>query len=585
MVTAVIAAVLVGLVVSPDGPVPDPAAVAMLVLQLVHCLPRTRRFRDRFGAWTLAAQVLLLPLGGPAGFLGASVLLMLPRPVRGPLFAIVVAAAGSLDTGSLYSCLNAMGNALCQGLLVYALTRLSDLRDELATTRGELAARSVAMERARVSVALEDALGTALSEIIRLAAEGRAEGVLERARAARAEVRRAPEPPTPAPLPPPGDLTPRTALPIIVIGHLWYPVIAVIYLVSAAPPPTPLALYIADIIAVVGLQVYHVLPRPPGAPPRHAVWTLPAQALLATAALLAPDRPYPQLMWLAAGAVLVVLAARPGRAWRLFAGYVALVPSTLLVRGDDGAGAVLWTIETASGALMFYGLALLTRLVHEIAETRAALALTAVAQERRRIARDVHDLLGAGLWAIMLKADLATRDPGAADEALTDAASAARSALGDLRAIPGDDTARLSAATELRSALDLLAAAGVEVTVTWPPDFLLPPATDALFATVLREAATNVMRHSAARHCLVEAVRDDDRTRVRVVNDGTEAVPSGPPGQGLANLTARAGELGGTLTARPLPDGRFELSVDAARPARATCGTSLGSGPRTPRIP
>ncbi|TDC74810.1 histidine kinase [Actinomadura sp. 7K507] len=584
MAAVVIVLVLAGLLVAPDQSAPVAVTAAMLALQLVHSLPWTRRFRDRYGHWTLAAQAVLLPLGGPAGFLGASILLIAPRRARWPLFAAVVAAAGALHTADLYTCLNAMGNALCQGLLVFALTRLSDLRDELAATRGELAAGSVAVERARVSDALENALGTALSEIIRLASERRPDAILERATAARAEVRRAPEPaPGPPSVPPPGDLTPRTALPIVVIGHLWYPVIAIVYLVSVGPPPALLALYIADIVAVVAVQAHHVRPRPPGVAPRHAAWTLPVQAVLAAAPLLSPERPYPQLMWLAAGGILIVLAGRPWWAWPLFAAYVALVPATLLARGGGALDALVWTAETAGGAMMFFGLALLTHLVYQVREVRMSLAMLAVARERRRIARDVHDLLGSGLWTIMVKADLAARAPGAdggtggdagehGDDALAGIAAAARRTLGDLRAIPDDGTVALSTAEELDSARDLLTAAGVDVTVRWPDDLAAAEPVDAVLATVLREGVTNVMRHSTARHCLIEASRDGDLIRLRVRNDGTatepggQRGPGGEPGQGVTNLSARVGALGGTLTAGPLPDARFELSV--LQPAR-----------------
>lgn len=571
MPTVVIVAVLAGLVVEPDPSATVPATAAMLGLQLVHSLPATRRFRDRYGYGTLAAQAVLLPLGGPAGFLAASVLLIAPRRARWPVFAVVAAAAGALNAADPYTCLNAMGNALCQGLLVFALTRLSDLRDELEATRGELAARSVAVERARVSDALEGALGTALSEIIRLAAERRPREILERAAAARTEVRRAPEPaPDPGPLPEPGDLTPRTALPIVVIGHLWYPVIAVVYLVSVGPPPALLALYVADVVAVVAIQAHHVRPRPPGVAPRRAAWTLPVQAVLAALPLLAPERPYPQLMWFAAGGVLIVLSERTRWAWPLAAAYIALVPAALLARGGDVLDALLWTAETAGGAMMFFGLALLTRLVHRVREARMSLALLAVARERRRIARDVHDLLGAGLWTIMVKADLAARDGArgpAADGALADVAAAARRTLGDLRAIPDGAAGGLSSAAELGSARDLLAAAGVEVTVAWPDDLAVPERVDPVLATVLREAVTNVVRHSAARHCLIEASREGDLIRLRVRNDGAAPRPrAGEPGQGVRNLTARVGALGGTLTAGPRPDGHFELSV--LQPAR-----------------
>ncbi|MFI0353608.1 sensor histidine kinase [Actinomadura sp. 9N407] len=566
MTTVVILAVLAGLALPPAGTALEPAVLAAFAIQAVHCLPRTRAFRDRWGGWTLALQAALTPFGGPAGFLAASVLLIVPRRWRWAAFAGVAGGAGLLNTADLYTCANAMGNAVCQGLFVFALTRLSDLRAELQASRGELAARSVAGERARVSGALEDALGGTLSEIIRLAGEGAPGAILERAAAARARVRRAPEPPETAP---PGDLTPRLAVPIVIVVHLWYPVIAMIYVASVGPP-LPLAVaYAAGTVLVVALQLYHVLPRPPGVPPRQARWTLPLQTFAAALPLLAPDRPYPQLMWFAAGSILIVLAGRRvAWAWAGAGAYTLLVPAALLARGGGLADAATWTVETAGGALMFYGLALFTHLVYQVREVRESLALLAVAEERRRIARDVHDLLGAGLWGIMVKAQVAAGSPERAPAELADVAQIARRTLGDLRAIPGDRVPDLSPATELDSARELLTAAGVEVSVEWPAGLAeLPRPVDALLGTVLREAVTNVLRHAAARTCRIEASREGHLVRLRVANDGVRPGDGEPPGQGIANLTARVAALGGELTAGPTAGhpgdqgGRYELTV------------------------
>src|SRR5690606_8849870 len=129
----------------------------------------------------------------------------------------------------------------------------------------------------------------------------------------------------------------------------------------------------------------------------------------------------------------------------------------------------------------------------------------------------------------------------------------------DLRAIPHENlTVRLD--DELGSARDVLAAAGTS------PSLLvehgrLPERVDELLATVLREAVTNVLRHSRARHCRIETSRAAGEVVLRVTNERTQAtaVRDGS-GQGLRNLATRVGEHGGTLTTHARPT-EFELLV------------------------
>ncbi|MEU6034571.1 histidine kinase [Actinomadura sp. NPDC047616] len=566
----IVLAVLAGVAFDPLHPLPGVPGIAMLVLQLVHCLPRLRRLR---GPWTLAAQAVLFPWAGPgaAGMLASSVLLLIARPVRWAAFAGVLAAAGLLNRDDAYTCANAVVNALAQGLIIFGVTRLSDLRAELHATRGEPAAESVARERDRASRSLDAALGTALSTIIGAATRGETAGIPALAREAAARARATPNPPEE---PPHGDLTPRLALPILIAAHAGFLVVSVIYLRSVRPPAPLLAASVAAVLAVCGLQLYHSLPRPPGALPRHAAWTLPSQIVLACLPLFAPGRPYPQLAGFAAGSILIVLYGRGGRvAWPAFGAVLLGVFAVLAVRGEPLALNAYWTFNAAAIAAMFYGLALLTGLVYQVREARLALAEIAVARERRRIARDVHDLLGYGLSAIAVKGELAARAPDRAERELADIARIARRALADLRAIPGADDHDLSLEAELESARDVLAAAGMEVTVEarlGPP---LPRATDALLATVLREAVTNVLRHSRPSRCAITADRVDEYVRLRVVNDGapadgdtngdTDGDTDGDTGggQGLGNLTARVSAAGGRLDAGPAGDGRYELRV------------------------
>ncbi|MEU9860160.1 histidine kinase [Streptomyces sp. NPDC047971] len=581
VVSVVLVVVILGFSFEPGVLLPRPAAVPMLLLQIVTCLPATRRLR---GAWTLAAQILLAPWSGLPGFLGASVLLVVERPVRWALFAIAVLGGGLLSTGGggVHAALNGIGNALAHGLIIYALTRLSDLYTELRATRGALARARVAAERERAGRDLDAVLGTALAEIVRLAGQGtgKARQLVEVARAATDRVRAAP-PAHSADGPdiPPGTLTHRLVWPIVVATHVEYLIVGVAFLLDGGVTGGRFAAYTAALAAVVGLQAYHSLPRPPGVRPPWVAWTLGAQLALALGVLAAPDGPYPQLVAFAAASVLVVL---PGRVARpTAAALTALVAVVLLVRADGpGArGTAVLVLDVVVIALVFYGLALLTGLVHQVREARGALASLAVARERRRIARDVHDLLGYGLSAIALKGELASRDPdpARADGHLADAAALAARALADLRAIPGEGT-ELTLAEEVESARKVLAAAGVAVR-TRGEAAAMDEAAETLLATALREAVTNVLRHATgARRCEVEVgpgmLRVADDGRGPLVRDG--AGEPGVGGNGLGNLRERVAALGGRLDAGSVPGGRGYVLTVRLEPVPAPGSVAVG---------
>ncbi|MFG2902799.1 sensor histidine kinase [Streptomyces zaomyceticus] len=602
IVSAVLVVVVLGFSFEPGVLLPRPAAVPMLLLQLVTCLPSTRRLR---GAWTLAAQILLAPWSGLPGFLGASVLLIVEQRVRWVLFAVVVLTGGLLapGDGGLHSVLNGIGNALAHGLIIYALTRLTDLYTELRATRHALARGRVAAEREHAGRMLEAALGTALAEVIRLAGRGtRAAAELTAVARASAERVRAAPPPASADVEdvPARALTPRLAWPIVVATHLEYLVVGAAFLLDDGVTGMRFGGYAAALATVVGLQAYHSLPRAPGVRPRFAAWTLGAQLALALALLAAPDGPYPQLVAFAAASVLIVL---PGRvAWPTAAALTALVAVTALLRtdGPGARGTVLLVLDVVVIAVVFYGLALLTTLVHQVREARGALASLAVARERRRIARDVHDLLGYGLSGIALKGELAVRDPDPERAAghLADAAALAGRALADLRAIPGDG-ARLDLHEEVSSADEVLGAAGVRLRVHGELDSR--DGAEALFATVLREAVTNVLRHApGARWC---EVRFGSGT-LRVTNDGRapgfpvreEGAAGGGGGNGLRNLRERVEAVGGVLEAAPTADGRgdgsgrgcgYTLTVrlESAAASRPTPAAAPVSAPVSPPGP
>jgi two-component system sensor histidine kinase DesK len=122
---------------------------------------------------------------------------------------------------------------------------------------------------------------------------------------------------------------------------------------------------------------------------------------------------------------------------------------------------------------------------------------------------------------------------------------------------------RLSLAAELAAARQILASAGVQVQASVLPG-PLPEAVDDVLATVLREAVTNILRHSAAEVCTIKAAAGNGTVRLRVSNDGVPAArppASGGRGNGMANLTARLHAIGGRLNHRQA-DGRFELTAE-----------------------
>jgi len=189
--------------------------------------------------------------------------------------------------------------------------------------------------------------------------------------------------------------------------------------------------------------------------------------------------------------------------------------------------------------------------------------LRAVDQERLRLARDLHDLLGHSLSLITIKSQLARRllPPGDGSPAATEIADVervARESLQDVRhAIDGYRQPTLTAA--LIGARQTLVAAGIECTVDVAAG-PLPPAVDAALAWAVREGVTNVARHSRASACAIRLIRDGHEARLEVVDDGP-LTAGGPPGNGLRGLQERAAARGGQADAAPLPGGGFRLSV------------------------
>ncbi|MEZ0164471.1 sensor histidine kinase [Kineococcus sp. LSe6-4] len=185
----------------------------------------------------------------------------------------------------------------------------------------------------------------------------------------------------------------------------------------------------------------------------------------------------------------------------------------------------------------------------------------AVAEERLRFARDLHDVVGRDLSAIAvtsdLVAELARRGRPEAVERAEEVRSIAHGSLDRIRSVVrGYRTVDL--ATELEGSVALLESAGVACTLEHPDqDGPLPDELRSAAAWVIREGVTNVVRHSAATWCRISVRQEASEFTVRLENDGVPDRPAGR-GSGLLGLAERLQPLGGRLdTSRR--DGTFTL--------------------------
>jgi two-component system, NarL family, sensor histidine kinase DesK len=167
--------------------------------------------------------------------------------------------------------------------------------------------------------------------------------------------------------------------------------------------------------------------------------------------------------------------------------------------------------------------------------------------ERERIARDLHDVLGHTLSLIVLKSQLASRlsekDPQRAAREIQDVERISRDALAQVRSTIRGYHAR-SLTSEIEQARATLESVGVKLeSALDAPD--LPPAQESVLALALREAVTNVIRHSGATTCRLNLRQTGGECRLEIQDDGRGT--AAPEGMGLSGMRQRVEALGGTL--------------------------------------
>ena len=321
--------------------------------------------------------------------------------------------------------------------------------------------------------------------------------------------------------------------------------------------------------------------------PRLARYGLVAIAALAALACTVYGKDWTALWIYVSAATGFVLAAAPDgrRAATLgIAGVGACYVFFSLISHETLTDTLIVLLPVLLIGLAMMGFRMQMTLMYELAQARGTVAKLAANEERLRLARDMHDLTGQSLSMITLKSELAAKRlaklPSSAerDAALTelgDIGRVSRQTLHDIReAVSG--YRRPTLAIEVITARNVLEAAGIGLDddaglTLWSGTF--DPDTEAVLAWCLREAVTNVIRHSGARNCRISLAEHGRELMLEVTDDGrglaepdlpARASQDQPPkGSGLRGMSERLSAVGG------------RLSLGPADPSRASGGFRL----------
>ena len=594
-----------------------PMIAALAVLPLLYVVPATRPMwlRHRYLLLGVQAALTYLPFAifgadwAPSGWLAGLVLLVVPWPTSWFVAAILAALEAALWSGAVVELTHqpttsaavwAMIAFVYDTLVLFGLARLADLITAVHAARDELAEAAVTAERVRAAGSLRAATGDRLAE-----AAGRSAAALQAiainasvarehiaatavtAREALGEMRematRYRDAPWPEALPAePGEPpAPRLAQTVLVVALCSLALLYTLFVaendlgVPGGYSTLVVALTIADAVALVILQLRHSWPSRSVAQLRGWPATLLLQTILTYALFPATGWHSLIMCGFLAGSALLLVPAPLG--WVAFAAVIASIPVLWTVRPpptvttlEETLGGMLFlTVESAALSLLIYGLTRLAQLAVQLEHLRGELARKAVAGERLRVARDTHDLLGLGLSAIAMKADLIGkligRDDARAGEEIAELARICATARADVRLVAGE-ARDLPLDAELAAARDVLASAGIDVRMCVSAD--PSPEAAAVLVPVVREAVTNILRHSSASYCTLELTADGTgNLQLLISNDGSDNVDSAPlaaadrTGNGLRNLAARLEAAGGHVTATR-ERGTFSLAVE-----------------------
>lgn len=362
---------------------------------------------------------------------------------------------------------------------------------------------------------------------------------------------------------------------------IWLPFLTPNF-VTLFGDPTPLAQVVFSLVTVLLFFLIYLL----------ATWD--------TVVLFVSPEPQPlsthtpRVVWLAIGGLSGLAASLvlvDGKDWFVMfyyvAGYVAgRLPTLRAIKTLTGLALLIIVLGLVKEAGWYFtGQAVLyvgaigtitVSIVSAVATSRklrlaqAEVARLAVANERLRIARDLHDLLGHNLSLIALKSELAGRllkissSSERAVAEIGDVEQVARATLNEVReAVSNYRQPTLT--YELKGAAEVLAAAGIVYHCEINPALAdsLPGPVEAVLAWTVREGITNVVRHTQSKECRLRIVQQDRQVVVEIVNSaGKPTSPaSSTPGNGLRGLSERLAAVEGGCEAGFDPEGNFRLRV------------------------
>jgi two-component system sensor histidine kinase DesK len=357
---------------------------------------------------------------------------------------------------------------------------------------------------------------------------------------------------------------------LAVVGVLWLSAVTV-PVIAVVSEPRPLwqalgAIGLALLTAAVAATLYAVA-TPSISPERRRHFTVCfAVAAALSIVLVAPIGAEDRYTWAwiggATAGFVPLLLEGVGR-WVVAASVVGLAVLVGVVTGGSPLvhGVIALSIAgtiTVAVMLPFW----LWNLLLAARNGREAQAMLAVSEERLRFARDLHDVLGHRLSVIALKAELASRlasaDPERAAREAAEVQNLAATALGEVReAVHGYRSVDLD--DQLTAVEGVLRDAGVRCTVDRSAVSLSDEAATQL-ALALREACTNVLRHSTAGWCTISLEGNGEEVRMTVANDGAATAVADPLSFGLRGVSDRLASVGGTLSTSRTGD-VFTLSI------------------------
>jgi two-component system sensor histidine kinase DesK len=411
------------------------------------------------------------------------------------------------------------------------------------------------------------------------------------------------------------DRNPRRAPGELTRGaRMWRVSLTAVWLVYLIEPVSGLfghhrsALYIGGGLAIIGaFCVVFVVTLADGvATPRRSATWLAALFALALAACILYGGSGATSLWIYVSAIAGLVIPRQRTALVVLAATGVTYTITCFTGHVEMGDFLINLLPTVLLGLAMIGLRNHFELTRELSEARETVARLAASQERLRLARDMHDLTGQSLSMITLKSELALRllgrlpaspDRDRARDEIEQVGAVSRQTLHDIReAISG--YRRPTLAVEIITARAALESAGIapqddaELTLlsgTFDPD------AEAALAWCLREAVTNVVRHSGARTCQIRLARRGGTLTLEVRDDGRGHAGPEPAdggsgtftGTGLRGMSERLCAVGGSLELRPAgpPGFRLIATVPATpspapspSPAPAAGGSGDGDG-------